>query len=240
MNSHTCGTTESVAADIDLKDLQRTLTTSAKAAGGKAVASGKWLAEWVVDNAPRIPVRDAATLTRHHGGLTGDALAAALTQAAAKSSAAVGATVGALAGIEELAPAAWIALPFELLVETAAVSIIELKLVAELHEVYGRSIEGRARDKGLLVVKAWAERRGINPATATATNATALSTRAVRDEVVRQARRRLVRRAGRNVSSMIPLFIGAAAGAAANRRATREVGQAVAADLADLKRHSRH
>ena len=47
-----------MAADIDLKDLQRTLTASAKAAGGKAVASGKWLSEWVVDNAPRIPVRD--------------------------------------------------------------------------------------------------------------------------------------------------------------------------------------
>jgi hypothetical protein len=209
---------------LDLKDLQRSLTTSARQAGAKAVTSGKWLAEWVVDNAPRIPVRDGATLSRHHDGLTGDALAAALIDAAAKSSALVGATVGALAGVEELAPPAWVTLPFELVAETAAVAVVELKLVAELHEVYGHAIQGRTREKGLLIVQAWAERRGINPAAG-------LSTRAVRDEVVRQARRALVRRAGRNVSSMIPLFIGAVAGAAANRRATRQVGEAVAADL---------
>jgi hypothetical protein len=137
----------------------------------------------------------------------------------------VGAAVGALAGVEELAPPAWVALPFELVVETAAVAVIELKLVAELHEAYGHAIPGRGRDKGLLVVKAWADRRGI---TATGPG---LSTRAVRDEVVRQVRRRLVRRAGRNLSSMIPLFVGAVAGAVANRRATRSVGEAVAADL---------
>jgi hypothetical protein len=216
------------STDLDLKALQRTLRASARQAGAKAVASGKWLSEWVVDNAPRIPVRDAATLTQHHNGLTGDALARALIDASAKTSAAVGATVGALAGIEELAPPAWISLPFELLVETAAVAVVELKLTAELHEVYGRPIEGRARDKGLLIVQAWTQRRGISP---TNLNNGGITTKAVRDEVVRQARRRLLRRAGRNVSSMVPLFVGAIAGAAANRKATREVGEAIARDL---------
>jgi len=214
--------------DLNLRELQRSLASSAKKAGRQAVASGRWLAEWVVDNAPRIPVRDAAALSRHHEGLTGDALAASLIEAASRTSAAVGAAVGALAGIEELAPPAWLTLPFELLAETAAVAVVELKLVAELHEVYGRAPQGRARDRGLLIVQAWAEQRGIRPSNI---NNAGLSTRAIRDEVVRQARRRLVRRAGRNVSSMIPLFVGAVAGAAANRKATRQVGEAVARDL---------
>jgi hypothetical protein len=212
----------------DLKGLMRSARGSAKAAGAKAVASGKWLSEWVVDNAPRIPVRDAATLSRHHDGRTGDELAASLISAASKASGAIGAAVGALAGVEELAPPAWIALPIELVMETAAVAVVELKLVAELHEVYGRAIGGRGRDKGLLIVKAWADRRGIS---ATNLDNAGITTKAIRDEVVRQARKRLVRRAGRNLSSMVPLFVGAVAGAAANRKATREVGEALAKDL---------
>jgi hypothetical protein len=220
--------------DLDLKELQRSLTASARQAGTKAVASGKWLTEWVVDNAPRIPVRDAITLSRHHDDLTGDALAQALIKSASTATAAVGAAVGALAAVEELVPPGWVSLPFELVVETAAVAVIELKLVAELHEAYGRSIEGRGRDKGLLIVKAWAERKGITPANLASAKAGGIPTKAVRDEVVREARRRLVRRAGRNISSMIPLFVGAAAGAAANRKATRDVGHAIARDLRGL------
>ena len=224
------GTFASMASDLDLKQLQRTLLESARGAGGKAVASGKWLSEWVVDNAPRIPVRDAATLTQHHGGLTGDALARALIDAAGKTSATIGGAVGALVGLETLVPPSWLTLPVELAVETGAVAVVELKLVAELHEVYGMGFQGRPRDKGLLIVKAWAERRGITPASI-ARDRMKLSTRAIRDEAIRQVRRRLLRRAGRSLTSFIPMFVGAAAGAYANRKATRDVGQAVMADL---------
>lgn len=213
---------------LNVKELQRSLLTSARAAGVQAVTSGKWLTEWVVDNAPRIPVRDAATLRQHHGDVVGDELATALIENASKGTAAVGAAVGAMAGAHQFAPPTWVALPFELVVETAAVAVIELKLTAELHEVYGQGIEGRARDRGLLIVKAWAERRGITP---TNLNSGGISTKAVRDEVIRQARRRLIRRAGRNLTSMVPLFVGAAAGAIANRRATREFGKTMANDL---------
>jgi hypothetical protein len=220
--------------ELDLNKLQRTLVTSAKAAGAKAVTSGKWLTEWVVDNAPRIPVRDAATLSQHHQGLTGDALADALIQAASRTTAAVGGTVGALAGIEELVPPAWLTLPVELAVETAAVAVVELKLVAELHEVYGRSPRTAAgtttKDRALLIVKAWAERRGITPASLTSSGG-GITTRAVRDEVIRLTRRRLLRRAGRNLSSLVPLFVGVVVGAEANRRATKSIGDAIAADL---------
>lgn len=228
------GTFGFVASDLDVKQLQKTLLHSARGAGAKAVASGKWLSEWVVDNAPRIPVRDAATLSAHHGGLTGDALAQDVIDAAGKLSMTIGGAVGALAGLETLVPPGWLTLPVELAVETGAVAVVELKLVAELHEVYGLGFEGRPRDKGLLIVKAWAERRGITPSSL-ATDRLKLSSRTVREEVVRQVRRRLVRRATRNLTSFIPLFVGAAAGAYANRKATREVGQAVMEDLRSIR-----
>ena len=217
--------------DLDLKSIQRSLLTSARAAGVKAVTSGKWLTEWVVENAPRIPVRDAVALSRHHNGLTGDALAAALIDNAGRLSATVGGTIGALAGASTMTPPGWLTLPVELAVETGAVAVIELKLTAELHEVYGHGFQGRPKDRGLLILKAWADRRGLSPSTISTTR---LSTRAVREEVVRQVRRRLMRRAARNITSLIPLFVGAAAGAYANRKATRELGEAVAADLRSL------
>lgn len=221
------------SGDLDLKSLQYTLLQSARKAGTRAVASGKWLSEWVVDNAPRIPVRDAATLSQHHDGLTGDALAKALIDAAGRVSGTVGGTVGALAGMSTMFPPGWLTLPVELAVETGAVAVIELKLTAELHEVYGYGITGTPKDRGLLIVKAWADRRGITPASVAKNR---LSTRAVRDEVIRQVRRRLVRRLGRNLSSVIPLFVGAAAGAYANRKATRDVGDAIADDLRNQRR----
>jgi hypothetical protein len=214
--------------ELDVRALGRSAVASARKAGRKAVLSGRWMGEWVVENAPRIPVRDAATLSKHHDGKQGDELAAALIQAASRASAAVGAATGAVAAAEELAPPAWIALPLELVAETAAVAAIELKLVAELHEAYGRRVPGSGTDRGMLLVRSWAERRGLVAGEA---NPDVKVSKAVRDEVVRLAGRRMARRMGRNVTSLAPMLIGAAAGAAFNRRATRQLGEAVAADL---------
>ncbi|HZQ26679.1 MAG TPA: hypothetical protein VFA94_03170 [Acidimicrobiales bacterium] len=219
-----------------LKPLAVSMAKSAKKAGARAVASGRWLGEWVVDNAPRIPVRDAATLSRHHEGKTGDALAAALILAASRTSAGVGAATGALAAAEELMPPAWLALPLEVVVETGVVAAIELKLVAELHEVYGRRVPGSGTDRGMLLVRSWAERRGLAAGAAGAAGGAGNDvavTRAVRDEVVRLASRRLVRRMGRNVTSLAPMLLGAVAGATMNRRATRSLGEVMARDLRD-------
>jgi hypothetical protein len=213
--------------------LTRILARSARTAGAAAVASGRWLAEVVVDTAPRIPVRDQRTLEAHHDGLTGAALAAELISNAARASAGVGAAAGILVSAEEFSPPAWIAIPLELVVETLAVAAVEMKLVAELHEAYGRSVPGSASERSAAIVRAWAERRGVTPAVLTRRGglSDALG-RGTRNELVRLVRRRVVARMGRNLSTLAPLFIGAAAGAEVNPRATRALGEAVVRDLA--------
>jgi hypothetical protein len=216
-----------------LARLTRVLGSSARTAGAAAVASGRWLAEIVVETAPRIPVRDHATLVAHHQGLTGAALAADVISSASRASAGVGAAAGALVSVEEFSPPAWIAIPLELVVETLAVAAIEMKLVAELHVAYERPVPGTASERSAAIVRAWAERRGVTPAVLTRRGglSDALG-RGTRNELIRLVRRRVLARMGRNLSTLAPLFIGAAAGAEVNRRATRALGEAVVRDLA--------
>ncbi|MDP8992143.1 MAG: hypothetical protein M3N31_03700 [Actinomycetota bacterium] len=214
-----------------LAALARALSSSARAAGATAVASGRWLAEWLVDNTPRIPVRDRRSLEAEFR-LAGPELAAELVRGASRSSATVGAAAGVLVGAQEMAPPAWLAIPMELVAETVAVAVIELKLVAELHEVYGRPVPTSPSERSVALVWAWAQRRGITPAMLTQRGAfsDALGRRA-RAEAIRLVRRRLAGRLGRNLSSLVPLLAGAVVGAEVNRRATRSLGQAVARHL---------
>src|SRR5205085_8462426 len=122
-------------------------------------------------------------------------LAGELIRNAARTTAAIGATTGALAGAEELSPPTWLALPVELVVETLAVAAVEMKLVAELHEVYGRPVPGRGSDRGLALARAWAERRGVTAETLLRGGGVGeLLGRGARQEVTRLVRRRLMRR----------------------------------------------
>jgi hypothetical protein len=220
----------------ELVRLAAGLARSARAAGARAVATGQWLATTVIEVAPRIPIRDARTLRLEHDGLEGAALAAELIRRASRTSAAIGGVAGAVLTAEEFAPPAWLTMPFELVVETIAVAVIELKLVGELHEVYGRPVTGSGTDRTISLVKAWAERRGVTPATLGTPGGVADALgRGTRNELVRLVRRRLVARLGRNLSSLAPLLAGAVAGAEVNRRATRSLGDAVVRDLASVE-----
>ena len=212
------------------------LASSAKDAGARAVASGQWLANTLIDVAPRIPIRDLATLQDAHGGLSGAALAGELIRSASRSSAAIGGVSGAVMSAGTLAPPTWIAMPFELVVETVAIAVIELKLVGELHEVYGRPVTGTGTERTVALVKAWAERRGVTAMTLRTPGGVADALgKGTRNELVRLVRRRLLARLGRNLSSLAPLLAGAVAGAEVNRRATRGLGEAVVRDLAAVE-----
>ena len=63
---------------------------SAQHAGVKAVASGRWLADIVIQTGGHIPVRDLDTLIDHYDGKQGPALAEALVRNASRTSGAVG------------------------------------------------------------------------------------------------------------------------------------------------------
>jgi hypothetical protein len=208
-------------------------TSSMRVAGARSVATGRWLADAVLAAAPHVPVRDLATLRAHHQGLEGPELAGALIRSATRTTAGLGALAGAVAGAEELAPPTWLAIPVEVVVETLLVVAVELKLVAELHEVYGRPVRGSLTVRGAAVARAWAEGRGVRTADLTSaggvTQALGYSTRR---ELSRLLQRRLARRTLRNMSALAPFLAGAVAGAVVNRRATRSVGEAVVRDLA--------
>ena len=222
-------------ADRDtLGRLAKLLAQSARVAGASAVASGRWLAGVVIDTAPRIPVRDLATLEAQHGGLSGAALAGELIRNASRTSAAVGAVSGAVVSAEQLAPPAWVAIPLELVVETLAIAAIEMKMLAELHEVYGRPVAGNPSERAAAIVRAWAERRGVTPAVlAKPGGLSNVFGRGSRNELIRLVRRRMLARLGRNLSTLAPMFAGAVAGAEVNRRASRALGEAVVRDLAE-------
>ena len=225
--------------EIDPNRLRRLLVAlagSARTAGTKAVVSGRWLADQVVDVAPRIPVRSREQLEVQFG-LTGRPLADELVRKASRSSAAVGAAAGALATASELSPPAWITLPAEIVVETLAVAVIELKLVAELHEALGRPVTGTRNERTVALLKSWADRRGVNVVTLSTKGglADALG-RHARHELTRMVRRRLMLRAGRNLSTLAPFLAGAVAGAEVNRRATRSLGDAIVRDLCESPR----
>jgi len=206
---------------------------SMRAAGAGSVATGRWLTEAVLDAAPHIPVRDLATLSAHHNGLTGAELAPALIRSATRTTAGLGAIAGALAGAEELAPPTWLAIPAELVVETLAVVAVEMKLVAELQAAFGRPVVGTPPERGLAVAKAWAEGRGVTATILTAPGGVreALG-RTARREVTRLIQRRMTRQAMRSLTALAPFMAGAVAGAELNRRATRRLGDAVVRDLA--------
>ena len=206
--------------------------SSLKAAGARSLATGQWLAETLLDTAPHIPVRDLGTMRAQYGGRTGDALAAELIRSASRTTAGFGAVAGALAGAHQLVPPTWAVIPAELLVETLAVVAVEMKLVAELQEVYGMPVTGTPNQRSMAVVLAWAESRGVTPRTLAEPGGLAQAFgRTSRRELTRMLQRRLARRAMRNMSALAPLMAGAVAAAELNRRATRALGEKVTRDL---------
>jgi hypothetical protein len=181
-------------------------------------SAGRWLTGQVLAMAPRIPVRDLERLRAQHPGLSREDLADTLVNNASRAAALVGmATGGAL--VLPLPSA-----PVEVIVETLVVVGIEIKLVAELHEVYGERAPGSTPERMLAYVGAWAQRRGISFAPAGLILVAGSPLR-------RRLQRRLIARAGRSALSLGPLLTGAVAGAALNQWETRRLGDDVRKDL---------
>jgi hypothetical protein len=208
-----------------ISSLARALTGSARQAGRASVLGGRWLTDVLIDVVPRIPVRDLETLQAQHPGLGREDLATMLISGAAKATGAVGAAGGALAAVEFAATPTLLAAPVQIAAETLVIAAIEIKLIAELHEVYEAGIAGSPSHRAAAYLQSWTNRRGIDPF---APGGLRLS---VGVAARRAIRRRLVRRAGRNLSTLGPMMSGALAGSVLNHRETRKLGEEVRADL---------
>ena len=191
-----------------------------RAARRGAGAGTGWLAKQVVAMAPRLRVRNQAALRAQFPGQSTEEIADALITGASRASAAVGGAVGAWSALPVLP-----AFPAEIVTETLALVGIEIKLIAELHEVYGTPAAGNAVDRATTYVEAWAHCRGVLAATPGGLILVAGS------PLARRLRRRLAARASRSAFSLGPLFTGATVGALFNSVETRRLGQQVRADL---------
>lgn len=206
--------------------LATAMAGSARGAGAGAVASGRWLADLLVETAPRIPVRDREALRAHHPGLSDDAIAEALVRGAARATAAVGAGGGAVAAASwTVPPSLLVSAPLQLAAETLAVAAIETKLVAELHAVHGAVPAGSSSQRAVAYVSSWASGRGLDPSDPR------LLTTVMGTAAKARIRRRLVGRATRGLTTLGPMLSGAVAGAIVNSRATTSLGQSMSTQL---------
>jgi hypothetical protein len=160
----------SVEEDMDretrgrlLGRIARLMAASARRAGAAGVGRGRWLTDTVMEIAPHVPVRDLETLRSHHDGLTGEALAESVVRAAQRATTGVGAAGGALAAIEFAAPPLLLTAPAQIIAETVVVATLEVKMIAELHEVYGVQVPGTGRARGAIFLQSWAQQRGFDP-----------------------------------------------------------------------------
>jgi hypothetical protein len=189
-------------------------------------AALRWITDLVTEVAPHVPVRNRETLRRHFPGLDDTELAERLIRNAARATAGVGAAGGGIAAVEWVAAPTLLSAPVLLATETVAVVAIEIKLIGELHEIYGRPITGTAGERALRLVEAWSGRRGVNPLVPGVGVAAVLGTTARKE-----LQKSLMKRFGRNLTTFGPMLTGAAVASYLNRRATRQVGDSVHADL---------
>lgn len=181
--------------------------------------SAHWMTAQVLAMAPRIRVRNRAQLLKQFPDRDVEDVADALVDGAAHATAAAGGAAG-LAAVLPVLPA----FPAEIAAETLVVVGIEIKLIAELHEIYGVPASGGLTQRMSAYVAAWAQRRGVSVIPGGLAFAAG-------SPIGRLLRRRLAARAGRSAVSLGPLLTGAAAGAYLNSRETRRLGQQIRRDL---------
>ncbi|RPE40017.1 hypothetical protein EDD90_3046 [Streptomyces sp. Ag109_O5-1] len=196
----------------------------ARMGGSRAKAGLAYLADRIIEIAPRVPVRDLATLRRQFPGLGPEQLADKLVTGAAGATSAVGAGIGAAAMLP-VPPA----MPTELAAEITGVAAIELKLIAELHEVYGVRPPGSLKARSTAYLSSWSGERGIDVMRPSTIN------NALGGQMKRELRQQIMKRVVRDLPNLMPFMVGAAVGAVMNRRDTRKLAARIRTDLKKIQ-----
>ncbi|MFF4036556.1 hypothetical protein [Streptomyces sp. NPDC001816] len=190
----------------------------------RAKAGLAYITDRIIEIAPRVPVRDLATLRRQFPGLGPEEIADKLVAGAAGATSTVGAGIGAAAMLP-VPPA----MPTELAAEITGVAAIELKLIAELYEVYGVRPPGNVMARSTAYLSSWSGERGIDVMKPSTIN-TALG-----GQMKRELRQQIMKRMVRDLPNLMPFMVGAAVGAVMNRRDTRKLAGRVRTDLRKIQ-----
>jgi hypothetical protein len=192
--------------------------------GDKDRSPAALLGDLLAAAAPRLPIRDRARLQQAYPGASDDEIADALTDRAARLTSGIGAATGGLSAAQWFAPPSLLTLPLALGAETVLAGGVEVVLIGELHELYGRRPAGDARTRASAYLASWSEQRpvdGVGPGLASLMTAAG----------VRALRRQVGRRVARSVPAAAPFLIGAAIAGRSNRRATEVLAGKLLADL---------
>ncbi|WEO94796.1 hypothetical protein A6P39_012690 [Streptomyces sp. FXJ1.172] len=208
-----------------MRDKARDMAREGVRKGGSRARAGlAYLADRIIEIAPRVPVRDLASLRGQFPGLGPEELADKLVAGAAAATSTVGAGIGAAAMLP-VPPA----MPTELAAEITGVAAIELKLVAELHEVYGVRPPGGLKTRSTAYLSSWSGERGIDVLKPSTYDA------ALGGHMKRELRQRIMKRVVRDLPNLMPFMVGAAVGAVMNRRDTRKLAARIRSDLRKIQ-----
>lgn len=193
--------------------------------------SGYGIADALLALAPKIPVRKKEEFVKRYGTQDANQLATYAIVSASRVSAGIGGATGAMANASLLSPPTWLALPVEIVAETVLIAMVEIRLIAELHEIYGVALDHDEETRAQQLLATWSSRKGVDIASLGAITPV-LSARGIKATLMRSIRRRILARSAKNVSSAVPFLIGAGLGAAINRKSTRTLGLAIKRELA--------
>ena len=192
---------------------------------GRGLAPGGLLTDLLDAAAPRLPIRGRERLRAAYPGASDEQIADALTARAARLTGGIGAASGGLAAAQWFTPPTLLAMPLELGAQTVLVAAVEVVLIGELHELYGRRPSGDARDRATAYLAGWSAQRSVDGA-GVAGLGSVLSGAAARG-----LQRRVTRRLAGAVPTAAPLLVGAAVAGRINRRATEKLADRVLEDL---------
>jgi hypothetical protein len=186
---------------------------------------GALLGDLLSAAAPRLPIRDAGRLREAYPGVSDREIADALVARAARLTSTIGAAAGGLSVAHWLTPQSLLAVPLKLGAETVLVAGVEVVLIGELHELYGRRAAGDARARAGAYLASWSAQRSVDGAGVAGLGSL------FGGAGLRALQRRVTRRLPGAVPTAAPFLIGAAAAGRLNRRATETLAERVLADL---------